>query len=102
MGKVNVPYSVVTQGQLDFFGEDVPVWMVAFLVRVNHFNSRRGEKYAMHLDKEAIRLRQRPDVILSALELMVEAAELKVDKVNSGLYLVELSEALSKSIDLVS
>lgn len=102
MEKMNVPYSVVTQGQLTYFREDVPLWMVMFLVRVNHFNSKRGEKYAMHLDKEAVRLRVRPDVILLALDLMVQSDELQLDKVNSGLYLVQLSEKLSKDLDLVS
>lgn len=102
MEKMNVPYAVVTQGQLTYFKEDVPLWMVLFLTRVNHFNSKRGEKYAMHLDKESIKLRVRPDVILLALELMAESAELQLDKINSGLYLVQLSEKLSKELDLVS
>lgn len=102
MEKLNVPYSVVTQGQLGFFREDVPLWMILLLVRINHFNSRRGEKYAMHLDKESVKLRVKPDVILAALDLMEKEAELHVDRVNSGLYLVQLSEALSKELDLVS
>jgi hypothetical protein len=102
MEKMNVPYSVVTQGQLSFFKEDIPLWMVMLLVRINHFNSKRGEKYAMHLDKEAIKLRVTPDVILLAFELMTQDGELQVDKVNSGLYLVQLSEKLSKELDLVS
>lgn len=100
--KANVPYAVVTQGQLDYFGEDIPLWIIMFIVRVNHFNSKRGEKYAMHLDRECIKLRVKPEGILFALNVMAEDGELQIDKVNSGLYLVQLSEKLSKELDLVS
>lgn len=102
MEKMNVPYAVVTQGQLSFFKEDVPLWLVILLARVNHFNSKREEKYAMHLDKECIKLRVRPEVILLALDLMMQSEDLQLDRVNSGLYLVQLSEKLSKELDLVS
>mgnify|MGYP003585694111 CR=1 FL=1 len=99
--KSNVPYSVINEGVLTSFSEDVPLWMVAFLMRVYHFNSRRNEKYALYMDKDCVKLRVSPDVLKKALDLLCESGDLTLDKVNSGLFLVQLSEKFIKDIDLM-
>ena len=100
MNNKSVPYSVVTEGALGFFKEDVPLWLVMLLVRIHHFNSRREEKYALYIDKECIKLRTRPEDIITALEKLKESGDLIVDKANSGLYLITLSGNLQKNLDL--
>jgi hypothetical protein len=102
MNKQGVPYSVVTEGALGFFKEDIPLWMVMLLARIHHFNSRREEKYTLYIEKESIKLRVRPDDIIFMLEKLSDSADLLVDKANAGLYLVTLSEGLRKNMDLYS
>lgn len=102
MNKSNVPYSVINEGSLGFFKEDVPLWMIVLLSRVHHFNSRKQEKYALYLDKDSIKLRVKPDALILGLELLREAGDISVDKVNSGLYLIQLDEGLIKKLDLLA
>lgn len=100
MNNKSVPYSVVTEGALMYFKEDVPLWIVMLLVRIHHFNSRRGEKYTLYIDKECIKLRVRPEDIIGALERLSTSGDLSFDKANSGLYLVTLDVNLQKNLDL--
>jgi hypothetical protein len=102
MNKQGVPYSVVTEGALGFFKEDIPLWVVMLLTRIHHFNSRREEKYALYIEKESIKLRVRPEDIILVLEQLKDNGDLVVDKANSGLYLVTLNEELRKNLDLFS
>lgn len=100
MNNKSVPYSVVTEGALSFFKEDVPLWVVMLLTRVHHFNSRRDEKYTLYIDKECIKLRVRPEDILTALEKLSNCGDITVDKANAGLYLITLNSELQKNLDL--
>ena len=100
MNNKSVPYSVVTEGALGFFKEDVPLWIVMLLVRIHHFNSRRDEKYTLYIDKECIKLRVRPEDILTALEKLSNCGDITVDKANAGLYLVTLNSELQRNLDL--
>lgn len=100
--KSNVPYSVVTEGSLDFYHEDLPLWVIVLMARVHHFNSRRNEKYALYLDKDSVKLRVRPEDLIGVLAILVESGDLTVDKVNTGLYLLQLSDTILKKLDLLA
>jgi hypothetical protein len=97
----SVPYSVVTEGALSFFKEDVPLWVIMLLIRVHHFNSRRQERYTLYLEKESLKLRVRPENIIAVLDEMASTKDLIVEKANAGLYLVLLSDDLRKNIDML-
>ena len=96
----NVPYSVVNEGVLSGFSEDVPLWMIVLIMRIYHFNSRRDEKYALYMDKDCVKLRITPDVLKHGLNVMEESGDLSIDRVNAGLYLLKLSDDCVKMIDL--
>ena len=98
--KSNVPYSVVTEGALTYFKESIPLWLIMLLIRIHHFNSRRNERYTLYVEKESIKLRVRPEDIVTALEELHEKGDLSIERANVGLYLVALSEDVLKNIDL--
>jgi len=102
MIKSNIPYAVVSEGVLAFFKEGIPLWAIMLLVRIHHFNSRRYEKYTLYLDKESIKLRVRPDDLISMIEKYGEDGILLVEKINVGLFLVSLSEKLRKELDALT
>lgn len=102
MIKLSVPYSVVTEGALSYFKEDVPLWAVMLLMRIHHFNGRRSEKYTLYTDKECIKLRIRPADLLVMLDQLEKSGDITMEKANAGLYLVVLSAELSKSLDLLT
>ena len=101
MNNPNVPYSVISEGSLSYFKEGIPLWTVVLMNRVHHFNSRRREKYALYLDKDSIKLRVRPDELLLTLDVLRNEGDIYVDKVNAGLYLIQMSEDLLKKLDLL-
>ena len=100
MNNKSVPYSVITEGALTYFKEDVPLWLVMLLTRIHHFNSRRNEKYTLYIDKECIKLRVRPEDIITALEKLSNGGDISFDKANAGLYLITLNRELQKNLDL--
>jgi hypothetical protein len=102
MNKQGVPYSVVTEGALSFFKEDIPLWVIMLMVRIHHFNSRKGEKYTLYIEKESVKLRVRPQDIILVLDTLSESGDLIVDKANTGLYLVTLNGTLLKNLDLLT
>jgi len=102
MNKQGVPYSVVTEGALSYFKEDIPLWVIMLMVRIHHFNSRKGEKYTLYIEKESIKLRIRPQDIIMVLDTLSESGDLIVDKANAGLYLVTLNGTLLKNLDLLT
>jgi len=99
--KLSVPYAVVTEGALAFFKEDIPLWVIMLIVRIHHFNSRRQERYTLYLEKESIKLRVRPEDIVTVLEEFEKGGDFHVEKANAGLYLVVLSDELRKNIDML-
>ena len=102
MIKTNIPYAVVSEGVLAFFKEGIPLWAIMLLVRIHHFNSRRCERYTLYLEKESIKLRVRPEDIVSLIEKYVEDGILLVEKINGGLFLVSLSDKLRKELDALA
>lgn len=102
MKKLNVPYAVVTEGALDYFKEDMPLWLIMLIARIHHFNSRRNERYTLYIDKESIKLRVRPDDILTALNKLSSTGDITVEKANIGLYLISLNDELAKSLDMLT
>lgn len=97
--KANIPYSVITEGVLNKINQEAPFWAVALIMRIHHFNARRNESYALYLDKESIKLRITPEVLVKMLERLKELGELSFEKVNSGLFLISLSDENKKSIE---
>jgi len=102
MIKTNIPYAVVSEGVLAFFKEGIPLWAIMLLVRIHHFNSRRCERYTLYLEKESIKLRVRPEDIVSLIEKYAEDNILVVEKINGGLFLVSLSDKLRKELDALA
>lgn len=102
MKKLNVPYAVVTEGALDYFKEDMPLWLIMLIARIHHFNSRRNERYTLYIDKESIKLRVRPEDIFTALDRLSAAGDISVEKANIGLYLVSLNSEFIKSLDMLT
>lgn len=102
MNKINVPYSVVTEGALSYFKEDIPLWVIMLLCRIHHFNSRKSEPYALYLDKESMKLRVRPSDIIIVIEGLSTMGDINFVKANAGLYLITMSEELLKKIDSFS
>jgi hypothetical protein len=102
MIKTNIPYAVVSEGVLAFFKEGIPLWAIMLLVRIHHFNSRRCERYTLYLEKESIKLRVRPEDIVSLIEKYGEDSILLVEKINGGLFLVSLSDKLRKELDALA
>jgi hypothetical protein len=98
--KTNVPYSVVTEGALAYFKEDVPLWLIMLLIRIHHFNSRREERYTLYLEKDAIKLKIPPEILLKTLEELRLMGQIEMEKANSGLYLITLNDEIRKNIDL--
>ena len=102
MNNLSVPYSVVTEGALSFFKEDIPLWAIMLIVRIHHFNSRRHERYTLYIDKESIKLRIRPSDIILLLDKLGESGDLLVEKANAGLYLVSLNGDLLKNLNMLT
>lgn len=102
MIKTNIPYAVISEGVLAFFKEGIPLWAIMLLVRIHHFNSRRCERYTLYLEKESIKLRVRPEDIVSLIEKYGEDGIMLVEKINGGLFLVSLSDKLRKELDALA
>lgn len=100
--KSNIPYAVVSEGVLKYFKEGVPLWAIMLIVRIHHFNSRRCERYTLYLEKESIKLRVRPDDIINLIEKCKEDGSFQIERINAGLFLINLSDGLRKELDLLS